>query len=168
MLQLPQQSLQSPNQTGSDMEYRHTQIGTVIISGIGIILVFILLRFFTNGSLHSGEVVAAFLLVLVLALFSSLSVEIKDNSVTCFFGPGLIRRTMNLVDITEVQSVVNPWFAGWGIRWMPGRCWLWNVSGLRAVELTLKNGKRFRIGTDEPESLVNAIQTNMQRAFKPI
>ena len=47
---------------------------------------------------------------------------------------------------------------------MPGQYWLWNVSGLQAVELVLNNGKRFRIGTDEPENLVNAIQINKSSA----
>ena len=43
---------------------------------------------------------------------------------------------------------------------MPGKYWLWNVSGFRAVELVFKDGKRFRIGTDEPESLIRAIENN--------
>ncbi|HSD26575.1 MAG TPA: hypothetical protein VLL75_04680, partial [Vicinamibacteria bacterium] len=34
---------------------------------------------------------------------------------------------------------------------------LWNVSGLDAVELALPEGKRFRIGTDEPGPLAGAI-----------
>jgi len=37
---------------------------------------------------------------------------------------------------------------------------LWNVTGLQAVELTLTHGKKFRIGTDEPDALVRAIQIN--------
>jgi hypothetical protein len=41
---------------------------------------------------------------------------------------------------------------------IPGQGWLWNVSGIDAVELTMKNGDRFRIGTDEPEKLVTAIE----------
>jgi hypothetical protein len=41
---------------------------------------------------------------------------------------------------------------------MPGQYWLWNVSGMGAVELQLKNGSRFRIGTDEPETLARAVE----------
>lgn len=37
--------------------------------------------------------------------------------------------------------------------------WLFNVSGLDAVELELINNRRFRIGTDEPQRLIAAIQT---------
>jgi len=44
-----------------------------------------------------------------------------------------------------------------GIRWMwPG--WLYNVSGTDAVELKMKNGKRYRIGTDVPGELAEAIR----------
>jgi hypothetical protein len=50
-----------------------------------------------------------------------------------------------------------PWYAGWGIRWT-GDGWLYNVSGLRAVELRTRHGKRYLIGTDRPEELEAAIR----------
>lgn len=31
--------------------------------------------------------------------------------------------------------------------------WLYNVSGIDAVAITLCNGKRFALGTDEPKKL---------------
>ena len=94
----------------------------------------------------------------MLALFSSLTVEIEKHTLTCRFGVGLIRKNIPLSEIDHLSAVANSWVVGWGIRWMPGSSWVWNVSGLQAVELTLKNGRRFRIGTDEPETLVHAIE----------
>jgi hypothetical protein len=35
--------------------------------------------------------------------------------------------------------------------------WIYNVSGFDAVEITLKNGNTYRIGTDEPKELEQAI-----------
>lgn len=35
---------------------------------------------------------------------------------------------------------------------------VWNVWGLDAVELQLRNGTRFRIGTDQPQELLNALR----------
>ena len=49
----------------------------------------------------------------------------------------------------------NPLY-GWGIRY-PFDGWLYNVSGLQAVELTVKGEGNLRIGTDEPETLVAAL-----------
>jgi hypothetical protein len=57
--------------------------------------------------------------------------------------------------VSAWQAVRNPWYVGWGIRMGPSGV-VWNVSGLDAVELALSE-KRFRIGTDEPEALVEAI-----------
>ncbi len=141
------------------MAYRHTQVGTVIIVAVlcaASVALVILATASGPNSLLAFAVMA--ITGIVLAIFSSLTVELEKNTLTCRFGVGLIRRNIPLSDIEQVRAVVNPWFVGWGIRWIPGSYWVWNVSGLRAVELVMKNGTRFRIGTDEPEALVHAIE----------
>jgi len=35
--------------------------------------------------------------------------------------------------------------------------WIYNISGFDAVEIKMKNGKTYRIGTDEPQKLEQAI-----------
>jgi hypothetical protein len=42
------------------------------------------------------------------------------------------------------------------MRWTP-RGWLWNVSGLEAVELHMTNGTNFLVGTNEPHRLLEAL-----------
>ncbi len=49
------------------------------------------------------------------------------------------------------------WWYGWGIHLTPYR-WLYNVSGLEAVAITLRNGRKFALGTDDPQDLVDAIE----------
>ena len=142
------------------MEYHHTQYGTVIILVVGIVIAAMLVHFLISESVHPIEAGLAILLLVTLFLFASLTVEINHGSVVCRFGPGLIRKEIKLSDVTDARPVTNSWLAGWGIRWMPGRYMLWNISGFQAVELTLTNGKRFRIGTDEADLLVRAIQIN--------
>jgi hypothetical protein len=39
--------------------------------------------------------------------------------------------------------------------------WIYNVSGFDAVELKMKNGKVYRIGTDESEKLESALQQSI-------
>jgi hypothetical protein len=142
------------------MEYRHTQIGTMIIAGFGVAIAVIIGQLFIPNIPHIPMIVVGVFLLFILLLFSSLTVEVKQGSVFVRFGPGIIRREIRLSDITDAQPVKNPWFVGWGIRWVPGQFVLWNVGGLRAVELKLRDGKRFRIGTDDPEALAGAIQHN--------
>ncbi len=142
------------------MDYRHTQIGWLIIALIAGGAVALLI-FGGNGALsRPNREIAAAVLAVSLLLFYSLTVQVKDGILSCGFGLGLIRRKIPLADIMAVRSVRNPWYAGWGIRWLPGEYLLWNVSGTQAVEIDLKNGTRFRIGTDQPEALVEAIQSH--------
>jgi len=50
-----------------------------------------------------------------------------------------------------------PWLAGWGIRLTP-QGWLYNAWGRDAVQLSFAEGRRFTIGTNEPETLLAAIE----------
>lgn len=142
------------------MNYRHTQIGWVTIVTLGMVGVLM-----AATSLGGGEPIPGIVflgLVLILFLFSSLTVRVEQRSLIVSFGPGLIRRTIDLGDVRDVQVVQNSWLQGWGIRRF-GAGWMWNVSGLGAVELEYKSGGRFRIGTDEPEKLAAAIRQKLDR-----
>ncbi len=142
------------------MNYSHTQVGTVMIIGFLIPLIGVgVLPAFIGISPAVVFVVLGGLIV-ALAMFGSLNVQIEGGTLLCSFGIGVIRRSIPLNSVTDVKAVRNSWLVGWGIRWIPGRCWVWNVSGLDAVELVFKDGSRFRIGTDEPEVLLKAILLN--------
>ena len=97
------------------------------------------------------------LFVLLVLLFGSLTVTVGRAAVSIRFGIGLIGRRFALADIRAVRAVRNEWYYGWGIRLLP-RGWLYNVSGLDAVELEMANGKAHRVGTDEPAALAAAIE----------
>jgi hypothetical protein len=146
------------------VEYNHTQFGTVIVVGLLVPTILIFFLPFILGVLHPVLFIAVLILVISFPIFYSLTVKISGGILDCYFGVGLIRKQILLSDIKEYRAVRNPWFIGWGIRWMPGQYWLWNVSGLYAVELVLNNGKRFRIGTDKSEELVNAIKMHKSSA----
>jgi hypothetical protein len=108
-----------------------------------------------------GAVVGVVAIFSVLSLFSVTTV-VSDDAVRVWFGIGLISRRIALNQITSARTVTTHWIYGWGIRWIP-RGWLSNVSGLDGVELALVTGRRFRIGTDEPERLAAAIQGALRR-----
>lgn len=134
--------------------YRHTQFGTVIIIGLLAGIVAIVVSVFETRD-WPGLIVAGVLLLAVLAL-TSLTVSVDGEAVRFHFGIGLIRKTYLLSDIESIRVVRNSWLYGWGIRYTP-HGWLYNVSGLGAVELQLRSGKKLRIGSDEPELLADAV-----------
>lgn len=141
--------------------YRHTQSGTFVrwALGFGAALALVALvptvRSGAAGALVPLTVLVTF--VLLVWLFGSLTVEVTTERVALWFGPGIIRREYAASAIRGAEAVRNHWIWGWGIRLTP-HGWLYNVSGLEAVELTLEGGKQVRIGTDEPDRLVAAIR----------
>ena len=96
------------------------------------------------------------LMFIVLGLFATLKVNVDDQMIQLRFGWGAIRKGFRLNEIENYRVVKNPWYYGWGIKLTP-RGWLFNISGSAAIELQMKNGKRFRIGTDDPEGLAKAV-----------
>jgi hypothetical protein len=136
--------------------YRHTQIGyltviVILVAALGI-----------GASVPSEVRPISYgvtgLIIIVAVLFSSLTVEVDDRELRFHFGPGFWRKRYALDEIKAATPAQNNWWEGWGIRITP-RGMLYNVSGTNAVEIELQSGQRFRIGTDEPEALVQAILT---------
>lgn len=140
--------------------YEHTQFGRglVILFVISAVLLVALLAVLPRQP-HMIAVLLLVLAVLLLSafLFRSLTVRVTHEDVAVWFGSGLIRRRIRVADLTGVRAVRNPWWYGWGVKITP-RGWMYNIGGLDAVEVDLRNGRHFRIGTDEPEQLVSALR----------
>ena len=134
------------------IEYRHTQFGYALIATIvAAVCVLLAVAMFSSDGSRAG-VLAAIALAVIMWLFSSLTVEVSGGELSVRFGRGLIGKRIPLADIRSVRAVRNKWYFGWGIRFFPGGV-LYNIGGLSAVEIELKSGKLYRIGTDEPEKL---------------
>ena len=104
------------------------------------------------------------LVLFILASFATLTVSIDENYIRVKFGYGIFRKKIPLTEISSVKTVKNHWYYGWGVRlWLWPTMWIFNVSGFNAVEVTMKNGKIYRIGTDVPQELETAIKENYLR-----
>ena len=149
--------------------YEHTQPGTVMRVSMGIATVafgtigLVILLKGRNPEVAIGPLAVPLITMVCLALFHSLTVRVNAEAVSFAFGVGLIRKTIPFSDIESAATVRNHWYNGWGIKLIRGG-WLYNVAGLDAVELTHKNGKKTRIGTDEPKKLLAAIEAGLERS----
>jgi len=143
--------------------YKHRQIGTLILFALGfcVALTATVLILVPAQPVVVGLVLV--ILLLCIFLFWSLTVEVTEDKLVVSFGPGVIRKSFRFEDIHDARTVRNPWYYGWGIRLTP-HGWLFNVSGFDAVELELRNNRKFRIGTDDPQQLLTAIQRASQLA----
>jgi hypothetical protein len=140
------------------IEYQHTQRGTVILVSIGLAAIVLGVQASRPGQRLVSIGIPIFLLVAVM--FGSLTVSIGDGVLECRFGPGPVRKRFVMKEITGARVVRDPWYYGWGIRLTP-QGWLYRVSGLEAVEITLQGGKKYRIGTDRPQELLAAIRNHV-------
>jgi hypothetical protein len=151
--------------------YRHTQRGWVVL-----VVCVSLAAFLAAISLFQREpdrrapgLLSGVIPLLVMLLFHSLTVTVDDEWIQIRFGPGLTRKRIPLADVATCAPFTYPWWWGWGIRRVPTEGgwglvegWLYNVSGLQAVEIRTRDGHRFGIGTDEPEALCQAIRERLQ------
>lgn len=143
-------------------KYEHTQTGTPIlaITGCGVLIAGTIGVVNCLNDPSSAIVPFAIAAALAIAsiLFCKLTVRISADYVILRFGIGLIKKRITLQDVHAVTAVRNRWFYGWGVHLTP-RGWLYNVSGFDAVEIVLKNGRKFRIVTDEPDKLLSVIRS---------
>lgn len=159
---------------GNDEEqlvYSHRQIAWATLIGFVAALV-------TQGvavvrDLRRGRRLRALLslpwalsLVTSMGLFSWLDTEVNEEAFVVSFAAGALRRRIPLSEIEGAAVVTVPWYYGWGARltprgWLAGAPggWLFSVWGRRAVALRLQGGRGFTVGSDEPDSLLAAIET---------
>jgi hypothetical protein len=144
--------------------YAHTQVGWMpLLAMFGALLALgASARHLGLGANRNGALMltmGAFLLI--IPLFGWLTVTVDGGALTARFGIGLFRKRIPLRAIRGAAPVRNKWYYGWGVRLGPWG-WMYNVSGLDAVEIELQDGGRFRLGTDEPEELERAIRQRIE------
>ena len=147
--------------------YKHTQISYLMLIITLAVLVLFAWAYITARaeppSYYSGTnfaVTAIMALILfILASFATLTVTIDENYLRIKFGYGIFRKKFLFGEINSAKAVKNLWYYGWGIRvWFWPYMWIFNISGFDAVEIIMRNGKIYRIGTDAPNELEAAIK----------
>ena len=135
--------------------YEHTQIGHAIIWPL--LAIILIANGVTGAVAHWPELIVSLILLICLVLFYKLRITIEDDTLCASFGPGIIRKKVRLAEIVGCEPIRIRWWYGWGIHLTPYG-WLYNVSGLNAVAMTLRNGRKFALGTDDPHGLVDVIK----------
>jgi hypothetical protein len=138
--------------------YERTQIGWVVICVVCIVVVLVAIKATAESSqARQISFVVEALLLFTLAAFYKLTIKIDQAALRISFGVGLIRKQVKLAAVAECEPIRIRWWYGWGIHLTPYG-WLYNVSGLDAVAIKLHYGRKFVIGTDDPQGLAEAIR----------
>lgn len=111
-----------------------------------------------DGSVWLALFVLAWASIVYLALlnFSRLTVAVTTATVQLKWRLGWPTKSLDRSDILAATPRRNAWWVGFGIRKV-SHGWMWNVWGLDAVDLELAGGRHFRIGTDDPDGLMDAL-----------
>jgi hypothetical protein len=138
--------------------YEHRQHGRLVVLLLGSSILLVAAMPFLVRDVAAVIICAAVGVVLALALaaMSSLTVRVDDEALEVRFGLPPLRRRVPLARLARAEAVRNPWWYGYGIHVTP-HGWLWNVAGPHAVEVAFDDGRRFRVGTDDPAGLLAAL-----------
>jgi len=109
----------------------------------------------------AAGMLVTFIIFIAIFAFASLTVTVRSDYINTVFGIGLIRMRIKISTIVSVNIVRTKWWQGIGIHGWWGKGWLLNVSGFDAVELKMKNGMIYIIGTNEPQKLHDAIRAKI-------
>jgi hypothetical protein len=145
------------------VRYHHEQTGWVMLFAFGPSIVALLaLSGFLATQFPAPTVLVplliAVLMAVFIALFYSMTIEVTDAELNWYFGPRFWKHRLSLLEIDKATPIRAKWYWGYGIKYFGPKRWLYSVSGLDAVELTLKNGGWFRIGTDDVAGLMQALR----------
>jgi len=134
--------------------YEHTQIGHVIIWSLFAIILIASAGLISH---RTPPLIVSMILLLCVVLFYKLTIRIENETLCASFGPGIIRKKVRLAEIIGCEPIRIRWWYGWGIHLTPYG-WLYNVSGFKAVAITLRDGRKFALGTNDPQGLTTAIR----------
>jgi len=140
---------------------KYTQFGTFSVIALGSCLIFCIVIMIITGfsDLAPVGIMGSVVLTLFICLliFYKLTITIDDTYIRFTLGTGLVAKKYLISDIQSCKSVSNNLIYGVGIRKIP-RGWLYNVTGLKAIEIKFKNSKSvIRIGTNHPDEIAGII-----------
>lgn len=144
-----------------------TQFGTfsAIVLGAFFVLTLVMAIALSSSEDFADLILVFVSLTMLVALlnFYRLKITVDDKSLSFSLGIGLVKKKYRLSDIKECRAVRNSPFTGIGIR-LYSKGWLYNVSGLGAVELAFYNrASCVRIGTDRPEEVAQYVSSKLGR-----
>lgn len=101
---------------------------------------------------------AGLLFVLIGLSFQHLRVRDLGDELDIRYGPlPLLGRRVPYSEVQGAERVRTTVLDGWGVHWMPGRGWTWNLWGWDCVELDLGD-TCLRVGTNDAEGLLAFMQ----------
>jgi len=147
--------------------YEHRQISPWMLLPLVVVVVAFALFGAANPADAFAKLVALIVVALITLMFCTLTTHVDAQRLSWWFTFGLPGGEIPYSNIADVELTRTSLLEGWGIHWTFGHGWLWNVAGFNAVTITKRDGSKTTLGTDDTQSLYDAIarfRTQAQRA----
>ncbi|CAH9059659.1 hypothetical protein PSECIP111951_02115 [Pseudoalteromonas holothuriae] len=144
--------------------YRHTQFSWAIMAILAWIASFLILATWLLGY-NVMVLVFAIILAILASLFYGLTIEVnkQKRTLSWWFGPGVVKKTLSFDDIEEIKGVTNSFRHGIGMR-ITNDGWVYSASGFSAIEVSLPDGMKYRLGTNDKAQLLDALSEKIASA----
>ena len=146
------------------MTYEHKQTAPTHLVFLPFFVIFAIVAWQNGGdaALLFVCLVAMLVFAVVSSSFAYLVVKDDGDQLTLHYGPlPLFRKRTRYRDIESVEPGRSRFIDGWGIHYVPGRGWTYNLWGFDCVELRVK-GRRMRIGSDDVSNLVAFLRAKLE------
>ena len=148
------------------VNYTHTQKAPLHLILHALAFAFIAAGLFFPADFAAliGLWTGAAVIVLFANMFRELTVADEGNRLAIRYGPiPLFFKTIEYSEIRAVERDRTALVDGWGIHWVPGRGWTYNLWGFDCVKLDV-NGKTIRVGSDDADKLVEFLRSQIKPA----
>jgi len=142
------------------MRYEQTHVGYLTICVLFGAAMFVAVTGIVTPTDRAGLLISAIIEVILLIcaiVFTKLTIKIDGETLQACFTTRLICKKVPMAEIAACEPIRIRWWYGWGIHLRPYG-WLYNVSGLDAVAIRLRNSREFALGTNDPHGLLDAIR----------
>lgn len=142
------------------MRYAHTQNAPLHWLLHGVTAVLCIGAWWSRGEpmIATVLVLSAVSSSLISLAFVNLTVRDQGEHMDVRYGPlPLFRTTIRYQDVHSARAARSNLVDGWGVHYIPGRGWTFNLWGRDCVEFQHKSGTT-RIGTDDVEGVLDCLR----------
>lgn len=149
------------------MQYEHTQ--TSPLSWILLVVsggLFVGAWFVSQSGVQITLAATGVLVFLLAFCFQKLTVRDEGHELSITFGPlPLFRRRVVYAEVQRAERSRTTILDGWGIHFSPSGGITWNLWGFDCVDIYFQDGRKLRLGTDDPAGLESFLK---QRTNEPV
>lgn len=147
------------------MGYSHTQTSPIhwVVAGVALLLAMAAIASAGIPAVAITLGVSALIVAVLAFCFASLTVEGRDDELFVRYGPlPFFRTRIRLVEVDWFERERTTWLDGWGVHYVPGRGWTYNLWGFDCVRFEIA-GRTVRVGTDDPDGLIAYLERQWGR-----